>query len=71
MTEEQLKKIMAEMLEKQIKTEREIEDLRLEEWRAKRLKENIAELRNDIETMGRRKTKKDILEHINNILIFY
>jgi len=66
-----IEKQLAEMQNYKIKTEKELEDLRLEQWRAKRLRENIAELRNDIETMGRRKTKKDILEHINNILIYY
>lgn len=66
-----LEKQLAEMQNYKIKAEKELEDLRLEQWRAKRLRENIAELRNDIETMGRRKTKKDILEHINNILIYY
>jgi hypothetical protein len=66
-----IEKQLAEMQNYKIKAEKELEDLRLEQWRAKRLRENIAELRNDIETMGRRKTKKDILEHINNILIYY
>ncbi len=66
-----IEKQLAEMQNYKIKAEKELEDLRLEQWRAKRLRENIAELRDDIETMGRRKTKKDILEHINNILIYY
>lgn len=66
-----LEKQLAEMQNYKIKAEKELEDLRLEQWRAKRLRENIAELRNDIETMWRRKTKKDIIEHINNILIYY
>lgn len=66
-----LKTQLAEMLNEKIKADRELEDLRLEKWRAERLRESIAELRNDIETMGRKKTKKDIIEHINNILIYY
>ena len=66
-----LKIQLAEMLNEKIKADRELENLRLEKRRAERLRENIAELRNDIETMGRKKTKKDIIEHINNILIYY
>lgn len=68
---ENLETQLAEMLNYKIKAEKELDDLRLEKWRAERLKENIVELRNDIETMGKRKTKKDIIEHINNILIYY
>ena len=77
MTEEQLKKIMAEMLEKQIKMEREIEDLRLEEWRAKRLKEELKEMKKQLDKAEgngypHAKTQlKNIHSHVFNTLLYY
>lgn len=68
---EQLKKQLAEMLNNKIKQDKKIEDLELYKWRAENLRESIINLRNEIETMGNKKTKKDIIEHINNILIYY
>ena len=71
MTEKQLKKQLTEMLNNKIKQDRKIEDLELYKWRAENLRESIINLRDEIEAMGNKKTKKDIIEHINNILIYY
>lgn len=71
MTEEQLKKQLAEMLNNKIEQDKKIEDLELYKWRAENLIKSISNLRDEIETMGNKKTKKDIIEHINNILIYY
>ena len=62
---------LAEMLNNKIKQDRKIEDLELYKWRAENLRESIINLRDEIEAMENKKTKKDIIEHINNILIYY
>ena len=48
------------MLNNKIKQDRKIEDLELYKWRAENLRESIINLRDEIEAMGNKKTKKEI-----------